>query len=75
MADHFPENGQVSATELDAKAGWRTIPGWDVGTHQQILEMVERKGLIEVDRHMEPWLICPKVKTEAAWKQIYDDLM
>lgn len=75
MADHFPKNSQISTTELDAKAGWRTIPGWDVGTHQRILEMIERKGLIEVDRHMEPWLIRPKHKLESAWKQIYDDLM
>lgn len=75
MADHFPKNRQISTTELDAKAGWRTIPGWDVGTHQRILELIERKGLIEVDRHMEPWLIRPKLKAETAWKQIYDDLM
>ena len=75
MKDHFPGNGQVSTTELDAKAGWRTIPGWDVGTHQAILEMVERKGMIEVDRHMEPWLIRSRATTEKAWKKIYDDLM
>ncbi|NCD34550.1 MAG: hypothetical protein EOL87_14190 [Spartobacteria bacterium] len=75
MSDHFPQNSQISATELDAKAGWRTIPGWDIGTHQRILELIERKGLIEVDRHMEPWLLRPKAKSETAWKQIYDDLM
>ncbi len=75
MSDHFPQNSQISATELDAKAGWRTIPGWDIGTHQRILELIERKGLIEVDRHMEPWLLRPKAKTETAWKLIYNDLM
>jgi hypothetical protein len=75
ISSHFPKSGQVSTTELDAHAGWRTIPGWDIGTHQRILELVERKGLIEVDRHMEPWLLRPKASAEATWKRIYDDLL
>jgi hypothetical protein len=75
LADHFPKSGQVSAAELDSHAGWRTIPGWDIGSHQRVLELVERKGLLEVDRHMEPWLLRPKCSQEAAWKQIYDDLL
>ncbi|MBU4270783.1 MAG: DUF4007 family protein [Planctomycetes bacterium] len=75
MADHFPETVQVPATDLDAKAGWRTIPGWDIGNHQRVLQLVERKGLIEVDRHMEPWLLRPAVAVESTWKRIYDDLL
>ena len=75
IADHFPTSAQVSTTELDAKAGWRTIPGWDVGNHQRVLELIERKGLLEVDRHMEPWLLRPKISTEVAWKRIYDGLI
>jgi hypothetical protein len=75
IADHYPKSGQISTTELDARAGWRTIPGWDAGSHQRILGLVERKGLIEVDRHMEPWLLRPKQSPESAWRLIYDDLM
>ena len=75
MADHFPDTSQVSITELDAQAGWRTIPGWDVSAHQRVLELVERKGAITVDRHMEPWLIRPVLTVAAAWKRIYDDLL
>jgi len=75
IADHFPKSGQVSTTELDAQAGWRTIPGWDVGSHQRVLELVERKGLLEVDRHMEPWLLRPRASPVATWKCIYDDLL
>lgn len=75
LADHFPKQGHISTTELDAHAGWRTIPGWDVGSHQRALALVERKGLIEVDRHMEPWLLRPKMVAESAWKRIYDDLL
>jgi len=75
VADHFSKQGQISTTELEAQAGWRTIPGWDVGSHQLGLALIEKKGLIEVDRHMEPWLLRPKTTTESAWKHIYDDLL
>lgn len=75
LADHFPKNGQVAVTELDSKAGWRRIPGWDISTHQRVLELIERKGLLDVDRHMEPWLVRPKCSPETAWKRIYDDLL
>ena len=75
LADHFPNSAQVPITELDAKAGWRTIPGWDIGSHQRVLELIERKGLISVDRHMEPWLIRPATPVETAWKRIYDDML
>ena len=75
ISDHFPKQGQISTTELDSRAGWKTIPGWDVSSHQRVLALVEQKGLIEVDRHMEPWLVRPKTSVEQAWKNIYDDLM
>jgi len=75
MSDHLPDAGQVATTDLNAKAGWRTIPGWDIGNHQQVLELVERKGLLEVDRHMDPWLLRPKVRADVTWKRIYDDLL
>ena len=75
VADHFPKVAQVPIAELDTKAGWRTIPGWDIGNHQRVLELVERKGLISVDRHMEPWLIRPTIPVETAWKRIYDDML
>lgn len=75
VADLFSKQGQISTTELEAQAGWRTIPGWDVRSHQLGLALIERKGLIEVDRHMEPWLLRPKTTAESAWKHIYDDLL
>lgn len=74
IADHFHAAGQVSVTDLDRKAGWRTIPGWDIVNHQRALELVERKGIVEVDRHMEPWLLRPVMPAALAWKRIYDDL-
>ncbi|MBM3862079.1 MAG: hypothetical protein FJ395_20840 [Verrucomicrobia bacterium] len=75
MGDHFPKRRQISITDLDAIAGWRTIPGWDVSSLQQALGLVERKGLIEVDRHMEPWLLIPKAGPDEIWRRIYDDML
>jgi len=31
--------------------------------------------LVEVDRHMEPWLILPRVSPDATWRRIYDDVL
>jgi hypothetical protein len=75
LDDHFPKQRQVSITELDTVAGWRTIPGWDVSNLQRVLELVERKGLIEVDRHMEPWLLFAKAQPDECWRHIYDDML
>jgi hypothetical protein len=75
MGTHFPKLRQIPITDLDAAAGWRTIPGWDISSLQRALEMVVRKGLVEVDRHMEPWLIAPAADAEQTWNRIYDDLL
>jgi len=75
IADHFPKQGQIPITDLDVAAGWRTIPGWNVTSLQRALELIQRKGLIEVDRHMEPWLLLPKVNPDETWKRIYNDML
>ena len=75
IAEHFPKRRQVPITTLDAVAGWRTIPGWDVNSLQRVLSLVERKGVIEVDRHMEPWLLAPKIAPDDAWKHVYSDML
>lgn len=75
LSDHFLKTGQVSTTELNSHAGWNTIPGWDIVQLQLALDLVERKGLIEVDRQMEPWLLRPMTIADKAWKHIYDDLL
>jgi hypothetical protein len=75
VSDHFPKRRQIPVTDLDTVAGWRTIPGWDVTSVLRVLELIERKGLVEVDRHMEPWLILPRVSPDATWRRIYDDVL
>jgi hypothetical protein len=75
IENHYPKQHQVSITELDLVAGWRTIPGWDISNLQRVLELVERKGIIEIDRHMEPWILLPKEGASNTWRRIYDDII
>lgn len=73
--DHFPKCGQISVVELDSVAGWQTIPGWSIDALQRVLELVERKGLFIIHRHMNPWLLHPSMNLEIAWKSIFCDLI
>jgi len=75
LTDHFHKFNQVAVTDLDKKAGWRTIPGWDIPNFQRVLELLERKGIFEVDRHMDPWILRPNYKADEAWGMLYDDLV
>ncbi len=71
----FPGQAQVSVAELDAKAGCRAIPGWSGVSFINVLSQLEKKAIFEVDRHMDPWLIRPKLSTEDAWKNIFADMI
>jgi hypothetical protein len=75
MNDHFAESGQVTVTELDTVAGWRTIPGWDLADLQPVLELMEMRGAVQVDRHMDPWILRPASGVNDMWGRIYDNLI
>ena len=75
MADHFPGADQVTLADLDTSAGWRSIAGWDASLSQRALILVENKGLIEVDRHMNPWFLRSRFSSQEAWAKLYDDLV
>lgn len=70
---HFPRVRQIPITDLERLAGWRSIPSWDAANAQRALEMMVRRGILEVDRHMEPWIVSPVMGAEQAWKRIYED--
>jgi hypothetical protein len=75
MEEHFPNQNQISITDLENHGGWRSISGWDSGTQLRMLGFIERKGLLEIDRQMEPWLLRAKCAAPSAWKSIYNDLI
>jgi len=75
ISDHFPSQQQISVTDLDKVAGWKIIPGWTISSFFDLFELLERKALITVDRHMEPWLIQPNKNVDEAWRNIYMDMI
>ena len=75
IEDGLPEIGQVTVTDLDSVSGWRTITGWDTANIQKILDIIERKKLIIVDRHMKPWILRCTENSTKAWSNIYKDLI
>lgn len=66
---------QVTVTELEEKCGWRAIAGWNVMEANRALELIERKGILTVDRHMNPWILKAKDTSTNSWRNIYNDLI
>lgn len=73
LCDFVPRYSQVLITDFDSNAGWKTIPGWSTNSSTRILELIESKGLIRIDRLMQPWIIQAKVSPAEAWKEMYRD--
>ena len=68
-------NGQVSMDELESQAGFRRITGWSQAKVQEVLELLERKRLAEVDRHMHPWLVRFLHPSTALWTRLYEEFL
>ena len=75
MEGFFPGDAQVTVTDLDRTTGWRTLPGWGIDESQQILKILEQKGILSVERHMNPWIIQSTETSSNVWKKFYDDLI
>ena len=71
----FPKATEIAITELDRATGWKTIPGWGIDEAQQVLRLLERKGIHAVDRHMNPWLLRLTGNSRNLWAKVYDDLI
>lgn len=68
-------NGQVSVDELEAQAGFRRISGWSQSEMQEVLELLERKRLVDVDRHMHPWLVRFLHPSDSLWNRLYEEFL
>lgn len=76
MMESITEAGtQVTITELEEKRGWRTVTGWGLAEAQRVLELVERNGILTVDRQMSPWILRAKCTATDAWRNIYRGLI
>lgn len=66
---------QATMPQLENACGWNRLTGWSLEDAERVLEFVQRKGAIAVDRHMQPWILKAKMSANEAWRQIYDDMI
>ncbi len=67
--------GQVSVSELEEQAGFKRITCWSLADSQRVLELLERKRLVEVDRHMHPWIVRFLFPSAVLWTRLYEDFL
>jgi hypothetical protein len=75
MEHFFPKQKQVSTYELEQKIGWLTICRWLGKGMSDVLDLMEQKGILKVDRHMNPWILSPMKTVRKAYKQMFDDMI
>ena len=66
---------QVTIDELESRRGWRAIAGWSLAEGQRVLELVERNGVLTIDRQMSPWILKARCSATDAWGNIYEGLI
>jgi hypothetical protein len=66
---------QITVDELEEICGFRSITNWTLPESQEVLSLIEQKGLITIDRHMHPWIICMKYSADVLWKRLYEDFI
>ncbi len=67
--------GQVTVDELEAQAGFKRIAGWSLPDSQRVLDLLERKRLAEIDRHMHPWIVRFLLPSNTLWPRVYEEFL
>jgi hypothetical protein len=66
---------QVTVDELERLCGFRSITSWSLPESQQVLAFMEQKGLVSVDRHMHPWIVCFKFPSRQLWNRLFEEFI
>jgi hypothetical protein len=66
---------QLTVDDLEDVCGFRSVTGWTLSESQQVLGHMEDKGLISIDRHMQPWIVCFKQSSAQLWTRIYEEFI
>lgn len=74
METFFPGDNQVTINEFNDKTNWFDICHWNQSDTENVLNMVERKGFVSIDRQMQPWIIERMADSSDVWTKIYHDL-
>jgi hypothetical protein len=75
LETHFPDQREVASNDLQRVACWDDIGGWSSAQSDQLLTLIQERHLIDINRHLRPWIItrlCPSVEV---WPTIYEDLV
>ena len=69
------EGGQVTVDKLEEQAGFKRIAGWSLPDSQRVLDLLERKRLAEVDRHMHPWIVRFLLPSTTLWTRLFEGFL
>lgn len=75
MEAHFPKQAQVTLVDLDAITRWFDTCLWSREDIERLCTLLERKGLVTVDRQMRPWILDKGATADEVWPHIFDDLV
>ncbi len=74
METFFPGQTQVTLSDLNAATGWFEACLWGPEQIERLCVLLDRKGLVTVDRQMQPWMLDKRATAESAWLRVYDDI-
>ncbi len=74
MEAFFPAQAQVTLSDLNEKTLCFDSCLWSPQDIEQMCSLLDRKGLVTVDRQMRPWILDKRATAESAWSRMYDDL-
>lgn len=74
MEAFFPDRTQVTLDEFGEKTLWFDVCLWDQSDIERLLGIVERKGLVGIDRQMRPWLLEKRAEAKDAWPRIFEEI-
>lgn len=66
---------QLTVDDLEDTCGFRSVTGWTLSESQQMLRLMEDKGLISIDRHMQPLIVCFKLSSAQLWARLYEEFI
>lgn len=70
-----PHGEQVTLPQIEKACGWRILTGWTSADSDRALSLIERKGAISIDRHMQPWILRAKESAANAWRLLFSDMI
>lgn len=74
METCFPGQMQVTLSDLNATTGWFEACLWGPEQVERLCALLDRKGLVTVDRQMRPWILDKRAVAEGAWPSLFDDI-